>query len=147
MKWWYWSWTDFISINQIFSSCVSAAWCQTWWCLTPSSTWTPSCPPSPPSWRRSQTTGPETWTCWSGLSVWSCTTRSSSLMSAGQCDSPSQIKEFNLNQSKCWIRQEQSLMRITSWTGDAQMRLPCFIYHVKDQAGEYWSYIHAYNIY
>ena len=76
-------------------SCVSAVWCRTWWCLTPPSTWTPSCPPSPPSWRRSQTTDPKTWTSWSGLNVWSCTTRSSSLMSAGQCDPPPQ-----------WFRQQ-----------------------------------------
>lgn len=48
-------------------SCVcfcGAAWWQTWWCLTHTSTWTPSWPPSPPSWRRSQTTDPQTWTRW-----------------------------------------------------------------------------------
>lgn len=61
----------------------SAAWCRMRWSLTPASTWSPSCPPSARSWRRSQTTDPKTWTGWSVQSVWFWTTRSSSLMSAG----------------------------------------------------------------
>lgn len=78
--WKYWTWSEYWPT---LCSCVLTVWWPMLWYLTLLSIWSPFCLPSLPSWRKSQTTDREMWTCWSGLSVWCCTIQFTSLISVG----------------------------------------------------------------